>query len=84
MISDFSAEARTFGKMALDTLAGILQGGQERNRLVAAREILDRGYGRPTQAVDVVLMKINGGAASDPCCHRGEKQSPQVSRVQRP
>lgn len=81
MIGDFSAEA---GKWPSIPWREFLQKGQERNRLVAAREILDRGYGRPTQAVDMVLMKINGGAASDPCCHLGEKQTPQVSGVHRP
>jgi hypothetical protein len=28
----------------------------ERNRLVAAREILDRGFGRPLQMIDAFMM----------------------------
>ena len=55
-IGDLSAEARRYAKMALDTLVEILQQGEERNRLVAAKELLDRGYGRPIQAVDMVLI----------------------------
>jgi hypothetical protein len=55
-IADLSAEARRYGKMALAALVDILANGEERNRVACAKEILDRGYGRPVQAIDMVLM----------------------------
>jgi len=36
-------------------LVKICRNGVERNRLVAARELLDRGYGRPVQAIDMIM-----------------------------
>jgi hypothetical protein len=57
LIGDFSVEARKFGRMALETVVDIMQKGQDRNRLVAAREILDRACGRSVQAVDVLTVE---------------------------
>jgi hypothetical protein len=53
-IGDLSREARRYAKLALDTLVKITKTGMERNQLVAARELLDRGYGRPLQAIDMI------------------------------
>jgi len=53
-ISDLSKEARQYAQLALGTLVKICREGIERNRLTAARELLDRGYGRPVQAIDMI------------------------------
>lgn len=60
-IGDLSREARRYAQLGLSTLVQICRKGIERNRLVAARELLDRGYGRPIQAVDVLTLskKLN-------------------------
>lgn len=42
--------------MAIQTLVGIHHKGEERNRVACAKELLDCGYGRPIQAVDMLLM----------------------------
>jgi hypothetical protein len=56
-IGDLSREARRYASLAVGTLVKICRGGQERNRLVAARELLDRGYGRPVQMIDASLIQ---------------------------
>ena len=57
-IGDLSREARRYASLAVSTLVKICRNGMERNRLVAARELLDRGYGRPIQMIDAsILMK---------------------------
>jgi hypothetical protein len=53
-IGDLSREARHYARLALDTLVKICKTGVERNKLAAARELLDRGYGRPVQAIDMI------------------------------
>ena len=60
-IGDLSREARRYAHLAVGTLVKICRGGMERNRLVAARELLDRGYGRPVQMIDASLVskKLN-------------------------
>jgi len=40
---------RRYAGLAVSTLVKICRKGMERNQLVAARELLDRGYGRPLQ-----------------------------------
>src|SRR5262249_16347587 len=55
-IADLSAEARNYASLALDVLAEIVEKGNNRDRLTAARELLDRGFGRPIQAVDMILI----------------------------
>lgn len=45
--------ARSYAENALCTLVDIMQNGSERARVVAAIAILDRGYGRPTQDIEV-------------------------------
>jgi len=53
-IGDLSREARHYARLALDTLVKICRTGMERNKLTAARELLDRGYGRPVQSIDML------------------------------
>jgi hypothetical protein len=53
-ISDLSREARRYSHLALKTLVEICKTGVERNRLAAANSILDRGFGRPLQSLDVL------------------------------
>jgi hypothetical protein len=53
-IADLSREARQYAHLAVSTLVQICRKGLERNRLTAARELLDRGYGRPLQQLDVL------------------------------
>ncbi|MGZ3401992.1 MAG: hypothetical protein ACXWKN_01025 [Phenylobacterium sp.] len=45
------ASARQMSELALQTLAEIMQGdGQDSAKLAAAREVLDRGHGKPKPA----------------------------------
>jgi len=55
-IGDLSREARRYAHLAVSTLVKICRNGMERNKLVAARELLDRGYGRPVQMIDASLL----------------------------
>jgi hypothetical protein len=49
---DLEASCKKLTPQALDTIVAIMQGGDnERNRLTAAQYIVDRGYGKPIQAV---------------------------------
>jgi hypothetical protein len=44
--------ARSYTEMAIQTLAGIAQNGeQESARVRAAEALLDRGWGKPVQAI---------------------------------
>lgn len=46
--------ARLHAGLAIDTLAGVLDPDnweETKDRIAAAREILDRGYGKPSQAI---------------------------------
>jgi Family of unknown function (DUF5681) len=57
VIGDLSAEARLYASLALETIVKICASGKtERDKLAAARELLDRGFGKPVQAVDLILM----------------------------
>lgn len=50
---DIRSLARSYTEMAIQTLAGIAQNGeQESARVRAAEALLDRGWGKPTQPVD--------------------------------
>lgn len=55
-ISDLSKEARRFAGLAVSTLVKICRTGLERNKLAAATALLDRGYGKPVQMIDALLM----------------------------
>jgi len=56
-IGDLSREARRYGHLAVSTLVKICRKGMERNQLAAARELLDRGYGRPLQMIDASILR---------------------------
>jgi hypothetical protein len=56
-ISDLSREARRYAHLAVSTLVKICRKGIERNQLAAARELLDRGYGRPLQMIDASVLR---------------------------
>lgn len=46
------AVAQKHGTEAIDTLTAIMRSGEsEQAKIAAAKELLDRGYGRPPQAV---------------------------------
>lgn len=50
---DIRSLARSYTEMAIQTLAGIAQNGeQESARVRAAEALLDRGWGKPAQPVD--------------------------------
>jgi hypothetical protein len=54
---DLSAEARKYAGLALATIVQICaEAKMDRDRLAAARELLDRGFGRAVQAIDLVMM----------------------------
>jgi hypothetical protein len=55
-IGDLSREARRYASLAVSTLVKICRKGMERNQLAAARELLDRGYGRPVQMIDTSIV----------------------------
>lgn len=49
---DIKHLARRYAGEAMDTLYRVMKNSKnESNRTVAAREILDRGFGKPTQAI---------------------------------
>jgi hypothetical protein len=56
-IGDLSREARRYAHLAVSTLVKICRKGIERNQLAAARELLDRGYGRPVQMIDASVLR---------------------------
>jgi hypothetical protein len=59
VIKSLQAAAREYAAMALATLAEIAEKGKsESGRVAASRELLDRGFGKPVQNVDMrVLME---------------------------
>lgn len=51
-LTEIRSLARSYTEMAIQTLAGIAQNGeQEAARVRAAEALLDRGWGKPTQPV---------------------------------
>jgi hypothetical protein len=57
LVTDVKAAARELTQSAIDTLARIMKNPKAPAavRLSAAQALLDRGHGRPSQAVDVVV-----------------------------
>jgi hypothetical protein len=54
VFSNLAVESRKYGKMALSTLVQLCKKDNPPNvRLSAAVAILDRGFGRPTQSIDL-------------------------------
>ena len=60
LITNLGAEARKWTDLAISTLVQVCQGAIKgvtpRDRVAAANAILDRGYGKPTQSIDMVLL----------------------------
>lgn len=55
---DLRALARTYTKEALDTLLKVMRAGDKDSaRVAAAVAVLDRGYGKPAQTVDVTTRR---------------------------
>ena len=55
-VSNIVVEARKYSGLAIDTLVAIAQDGKTDNsRQSAAVELLNRGYGRPAQSLDLHL-----------------------------
>jgi Family of unknown function (DUF5681) len=53
-IANLAFEARKHSVLALKTLVDICKKGEtESSRMAAANAILDRGFGRPTQSIDL-------------------------------
>jgi hypothetical protein len=51
---EVQALARSYGREAIDTLAGLMRSSEsEAIRGAAARDLLDRGWGKPKQSVEV-------------------------------
>ena len=77
------ALARTYTKAAIETLVGIMQDEQAPKpaRVAAASAILDRGYGRPPQAVehsgDGVVLQVVTGILRAPDEPREELDEPE-------
>jgi hypothetical protein len=59
-IANLGLEARKFADLALDVLVQVCKGGIKgvtpRDRLMAANSLLDRGFGRPVQSIDMLLL----------------------------
>jgi hypothetical protein len=56
-IADLTADARKYAVFALSTIVQICaEAKMGRRRLAAACELLDRGFGRAIQAVDVIML----------------------------
>lgn len=55
VLADLREAARAFSQEALDTLAGVMRDPEAppAARVTAARELLDRGFGKALQTVDV-------------------------------
>lgn len=50
--AEVKALAREYGAEAIDKLVALMRGAEdEKTQLNAAESLLDRGYGRPTQAI---------------------------------
>jgi len=60
---DLAAAARDLTPAALETVAGILVNPLEsaRDRLRAAEIVLERGWGRPMQSIDLSVSKVGTG-----------------------
>jgi len=66
---DLIAACKTKAASALNVICEIMQNGQqEKNKLLAAQYIIDRAFGKATQAVDMTLggkITVNVNTISD-------------------
>jgi hypothetical protein len=70
-IANLAFEARQYSNLAVKTIVEICKHGEtEALRLAAANHLLDRGYGRPTQSIDLAtdgpVMQFNLFGDIDP------------------
>ena len=72
--SDLRDKAQTLGALALETLEGILRGGgSDTSKIAAAREVLDRAYGKSKaeekeaepKKLTVVIRRFGDGGAEE-------------------
>lgn len=59
-VAEVAELARSYTKQAIATLASIMESGSERAQVAAAQVLLDRAWGKPSQAVEVTGAE--GGA----------------------
>jgi hypothetical protein len=83
IVGEIRELARAHAGEAFKVVCELLQSADKRVRMVAAQEILNRAYGKPTQAVDVVhkrepadfsdaelyAIARGGGASDEPPSH---------------
>lgn len=63
--AEIKALAKSYGKDAIEKMAALLESDDEKVRLAAAQALLDRGYGKPAQAIvggdeDDAPLKVEG------------------------
>jgi len=73
--------AQPYAPKAFDTLLWIMEHGQtEAARVAAAREVLDRGYGRPAGSGTQVNVSATGQQATAIVCTEEEREALQEQR----
>jgi hypothetical protein len=59
-MANLGAEAQKFAALALETVVAICEGEVKgvmpRDRLATANTPLDRGFGKPTQSIDLIML----------------------------
>jgi hypothetical protein len=56
-IANLGLEGRRWANLALSTLVQVCQNGKpDRDHVAAANALLDRGFGRPVQSVDLIML----------------------------
>jgi hypothetical protein len=83
-IFNLGKEARRFADLALDVLVQVAKGEIKqctpRDRVAAANAILDRGFGRPSQQLDLVLMqKRLAELSTDELIELNSRLTPQIA-----
>ena len=63
--AEVKALARTYGVPAIEKLVALLSCGDDRTEMAAAQALLDRGYGKPSQAIDMKVTQISHEDALD-------------------
>lgn len=53
VVADIRELARQHGPKAIETLAHLMFSGDERTQVAAAQALLDRGFGKPSQAMEL-------------------------------
>jgi hypothetical protein len=55
-LGDLRVYCRQFSRQAVDALVAALNASHERTRVAAAEALLDRGYGRPIQGLEIASL----------------------------